>query len=62
VVHHPAEYEHHYHRDAEPCEEELVPFSCKRRGICPSCTGRRMAELAAHLVDAARGIWGTFFT
>ena len=22
----------------------LVPFSCKRRGFCPSCSGRRMAE------------------
>ncbi len=32
--------------------ERLVPFSCKRRGFCPSCGGRRMAELAAHLVDA----------
>jgi hypothetical protein len=31
--------------------ERLVPFSCKRRGFCPSCGGRRMAELAAHLVD-----------
>ena len=32
--------------------ERLVPFSCKRRGFCPSCGGRRMAERAAHLVDA----------
>jgi len=32
--------------------ERLVPFSCKRRGFCASCGGRRMAELAAHLVDA----------
>src|SRR5204862_2555323 len=31
--------------------ETLVPFSCKRRGFCPSCGGRRMAEQAAHLVD-----------
>ncbi len=31
--------------------ERLVPFSCKRRGFCPSCGGRRMAEQAAHLVD-----------
>jgi hypothetical protein len=31
--------------------ERLVPFSCKRRGFCPSCGGRRMAEVAAHLVD-----------
>jgi Putative transposase/Transposase zinc-binding domain len=31
--------------------ERLVPFSCKRRGFCASCGGRRMAERAAHLVD-----------
>ena len=31
--------------------ERLVPFSCKRRGFCPSCGGRRTAEQAAHLVD-----------
>jgi len=31
--------------------DRLVPFSCKRRGFCPSCGGRRMAERAAHLVD-----------
>jgi hypothetical protein len=31
--------------------ERLVPFSCKGRGFCPSCGGRRMAEQAAHLVD-----------
>lgn len=29
----------------------LVAFSCKGRGICPSCNARRMAETAAHLVD-----------
>jgi hypothetical protein len=29
----------------------LVPFSCKHRGICPSCAGRRMANTGAHLVD-----------
>ncbi len=29
----------------------LVAFSCKRRGICPSCGTRRMAETAADLVD-----------
>ena len=28
-----------------------MAFSCKRRGICPSCGTRRMAEAAAHLVD-----------
>ena len=31
--------------------EVLVPFSCKTRGLCPSCDGRRMADSAAHLVD-----------
>jgi hypothetical protein len=29
----------------------LVPFSCKRRGLCPSCAGRRMSNTAAHLTD-----------
>ncbi len=29
----------------------LVAFSCKGRGVCPSCNGRRMAQTAAHLVD-----------
>ena len=29
----------------------LVGLSCKGRGICPSCTGRRMSDGAAHLVD-----------
>lgn len=31
--------------------DRLVAFSCKGRGVCPSCGGRRMAERAAHLVD-----------
>jgi hypothetical protein len=31
--------------------EYALPFSCKGRGFCPSCTGRHMAETAAHLVD-----------
>ena len=30
----------------------LVAFSCKRRGVCPSCNTRRMHDTAAHLVDA----------
>src|SRR5262247_1271710 len=35
----------------DTCKHELlVPFSCKRRGFCPSCAGRRMAQMAAHLV------------
>ena len=29
----------------------LLAFSCKRRGFCPSCAGRRMAQTAAHLVE-----------
>ena len=31
--------------------EKLVAFSCKRRGFCPACGARRMAETAAHLVE-----------
>ena len=31
--------------------DRLVAFSCKARGVCPSCGGRRMADTAAHLVD-----------
>ncbi|HEY5720282.1 MAG TPA: transposase [Gammaproteobacteria bacterium] len=31
--------------------DRVVPFSCKRRGFCPSCGGRHMADTAAHLVD-----------
>jgi hypothetical protein len=35
----------------DTCHKELlVPFSCKRRGFCPSCAARRMAQTAAHLV------------
>lgn len=32
-------------------EDDLVAFACKRRGICPSCGSRRMADTAAWLVD-----------
>jgi XTP/dITP diphosphohydrolase len=28
-----------------------VAFSCKGRGVCPSCNARRMVEVAAHLND-----------
>src|SRR3989475_6212254 len=36
----------------DTCHHELlVPFSCKRRGFCPSCAGRRMTQMAAHLVE-----------
>ncbi|MDR7423627.1 MAG: transposase [Armatimonadota bacterium] len=38
-------------RCADCTFERLVPFSCKGRGFCPSCGGRRMAEHAAYLVD-----------
>jgi hypothetical protein len=37
----------------ESCKQEvLLAFSCKRRGFCPSCAGRRMAQTAAHLVES----------
>ena len=32
-------------------EEFLVAFSCKGRGVCPSCGAKRAAELAAFLQD-----------
>ena len=32
-------------------DESLVAFSCKGRGICPSCTTRRMQGTATHLID-----------
>ena len=33
----------------EDCKLELlVAFSCKKRGFCPSCGGKRMAETAAY--------------
>jgi len=36
----------------ESChDEKLVAFSCKKRGSCPSCGARRMADSAALLVD-----------
>lgn len=33
-------------------QERLLAFSCKGRCVCPSCTNRRMAEVAAHLSDS----------
>ncbi len=34
------------------CAHQMVlAFSCKKRGFCPSCAGRRMAQMAAHLVE-----------
>jgi hypothetical protein len=36
----------------EGCGHELlVAFSCKARGFCPSCGGRRMTATAARLAD-----------
>jgi len=32
-------------------ERRLVAFSCKGRGFCPSCGGRRMAEVSLNLLD-----------
>ena len=35
------------------CHKDLIiPFSCKGRGICPSCNQRSMVETAAHLIDS----------
>jgi len=31
--------------------ERLLAFSCRRRGLCPSCAARRAALTAAHLVE-----------
>jgi hypothetical protein len=31
--------------------EYLVAFSCKGRGLCPSCGARRMVATAAHVAD-----------
>ena len=34
------------------CRDEMVVgFSCKKRGLCPSCSSRRMSDTAAALVD-----------
>ncbi|MCP4243707.1 MAG: transposase [bacterium] len=41
------------HLECRDCGHSLlVAFSCKRRGFCPSCIGRRMADLAVHLEEA----------
>ena len=36
---------------------QLVAFSCKKRGFCPSCGARPMAEGAALLVDEVFSQW-----
>jgi hypothetical protein len=36
----------------EDCKaSRVVAFSCKGRGFCPSCLGRKMSQTAAHLVE-----------
>ena len=36
----------------DTCQHEfLIAYSCKGRGVCPSCNTRRMVETAAHLAD-----------
>jgi len=35
-------------------DELLVAFSCKNRGVCPSCTTRRVHDTAADLVECCR--------
>jgi len=62
----PKYVEHEFRRDLEcgihahgfaralcaDCGHELLlPFSCKLRGLCPSCNGRRMSNTAAHLIE-----------
>lgn len=32
-------------------DEKIVAFSCKKRGFCPSCCAKRMAEASTHLVE-----------
>ena len=38
-------------RSGDCGHDKFVAFSCKRRGFCPSCGARHMAQTAAHLVD-----------
>ncbi|NOK36943.1 hypothetical protein HMI49_27420 [Corallococcus exercitus] len=36
----------------ESCKDELlVAFSCKGRGVCPSCNAKRAQVTAVHLVE-----------
>src|SRR5262245_11641588 len=42
----------------DTCHRELLlACSCTRRGFCPSCAGRRMAQTAPHLVEQVMP-WG----
>ena len=38
-------------RCGECAHDQLLAFSCKRRGFCPQCGARRMSQAVAHLVD-----------
>ena len=38
-------------RCADCGHDFLIAYSCKCRGVCPSCTTRRMVETAAHLAE-----------
>ena len=40
-------------RCADCAHDYFVAFSCKGRGVCPSCNTLRMVETAAHLTDHA---------
>jgi hypothetical protein len=31
--------------------ESIIAFSCKKRGFCPACCGKRMAEASSHMVS-----------
>ncbi len=44
----------------DDCDDDfLIAFSCKGRGVCPSCNTRRMAEAAdACAFPRLRGRWG----
>jgi hypothetical protein len=39
----------------ETCRQsDVVAFSCEGRALCPSCTGRRMADVVDHVLPVAR--------
>ena len=38
-------------RCADCGHDFLIAYSCKCRGVCPSCATRRIVETAAHLAD-----------
>jgi Transposase zinc-binding domain len=40
-----------YARCQSCCNDFLIAFSCKGRGICPSCNTRAMVETAANLME-----------